>query len=129
MVLPENFWVLFIANLPVVIALFVAQQKGWFVLGITHNKNIEDKDKEYNRVIADKDREIAFREQLRQEVLLDREVLQERDKEKTEALRELTEVVQQTLKLNDRLLNETLNQGWDGNDRREGTSQRTRRGA
>ena len=50
----------------------------------------------------------------------DRDTLRERDREKTEALRELTSVVQQTLNLNDRLLNETLNQRWDGsNDRRK----------
>lgn len=118
MPLSNDFWLLFIANLPVVIALFVAQQRGWFVLGLTHNNTM-----------ADKDKQIEFREQLRQEAITDRDALAERDKDKTEALRELTEVVKQTLALNDRLLNETLNQRWDGSDRREGTSQRTRRGS
>lgn len=80
-------------------------------MGITHN-----------RITNDRDREILFREQLRQEAIKDREILSVKDKEKTEALRELTDVVKQTLSLNDRLLNETLNQRWDGSDRRERTS-------
>lgn len=88
-------------------------------MGITHN-----------RIVAGKDIEIAFREQLRQEAIKDTEKLVEKDSEKTEALRELTSVVQETLKLNDRLLNEDLDEGWDGNDRRPAKdTSRTRRGA
>lgn len=115
MPLPEDFWILFVANLPIVIALFIAQSRGWFVLGINHTAELTAKDK----IIEAKEKEAQFRESLRQEVLADRRLLEEKDKEKTEALRELTEVVKQTLQLNDRLLNETLNQRWDGSDRRE----------
>lgn len=114
MPLPEDFWFLFLANLPIVIALFIAQQRGWFILGINHNAELKAKDDQ----LAAKDKTIEFRELLRQEVIKDRQLLEERDKEKTEALRELTEVVKQTLALNDRLLNETLTQRWDGSDRR-----------
>ena len=107
MELPNNFWLLFIANLPIVAVLFVALQKRWIIMGVTFTREMDDKDKD-----------IAFREQLRQEALNDRRVIEERDKEKTDALRELTEVVKQTLELNDRLLNEALDQGWDGHERR-----------
>lgn len=119
MPLSEDFWVLFVANLPIVIALFVALQKRWIVTGVSYNSEMESRNKE-----------VAYREELRQEVLLDRRMLEERDKEKTEALRELTEVVKQTLALNDRLLNEALDQRWDGNSERRKTqdSSRTRRG-
>lgn len=107
MPLPQDFWVLFIANLPIVIVLFVALQKNWIVMGVSHNNEVENLKND-----------ATYRESLRQEVLVDRRLLEERDKDKTEALRELTEVVRQTLALNDRLLNETLNKRWDGSDRR-----------
>ena len=115
--MPDDFWVVFIANLPLLAALFWALQKKWIIMGVTFTREMEQKDQE-----------IAFREQLRQEVLADTAALKERDKEKTEALREITEVVKQTLALNDRLLNENL-QGWDGYDRRSTskTTPRTRR--
>lgn len=103
----QDFWTLFLANLPIVIALFIALQKRWIVTGVS-----------YNTIVEEKNKDIAFRESLRQEALSDRRLLEEKDKEKTEALRELTDVVKQTLVLNDRLLNETLNQRWDGDERR-----------
>lgn len=81
------------------------------------------------RMLAGKDEEIKFREQLRQEAIADRASLQEKDKEKTEAIRELTDVVKQTLVLNDRLLNEELEERWDGNDRRGKNTPRASRGA
>ena len=107
MELSNDFWLLFAANLPVVTALFIALQKKWIIMGVSFSREMDQKDKE-----------LIFREQLRQEALNDLRTREERDKEKTEALRELTEVVKQTLELNDRLLNETLGQRWDGNDRR-----------
>lgn len=82
----------------------------------------------FTREMEDKDKDIAFREQLRQEALNDRKIIEDRDKEKTDALRELTEVVKQTLELNDRLLNEALSEGWDGRERRATkVASRTRR--
>lgn len=112
--MPEDFWVVFIANLPLLAALFWALQKKWIIMGVT-----------FEREITDLKAQIDFREKLRQEAINDLSLLRERDREKTDALRELTSVVDQTLKLNDRLLSEALDQRWDGNDRR--SSSRTTR--
>jgi hypothetical protein len=108
-----------VANLPEVIALLIALQRRWIVMGVTHSAEIEAKDKE-----------IQFREQLRQETLKDIEILREDDQKKTEALRDLTDVVKQSSQLVEKLLDEALDQRWDGNERRTPRpSPRTRRGA
>jgi hypothetical protein len=117
MELPNEFWIVFIANLPIVTVLFVAQQKKWLYLGVTVQGILES----FTKALDQKDKDIDFREQLRQEAINDLKLREERDKEKTEAIRELTDVVTKTLDLNDRLLNETLGLRWDGNDRRTKT--------
>lgn len=104
--MPENFWLLFAANFPFLIGLFVALQKRLIVMGVTHKQIVEDKDKE-----------IAFREQLRQEALADKVALQKSNAETTKSMNELAQLIKQTLELNERLLNENLSQRWDQYDR------------
>ena len=120
--MPSNdFWLLLVANLPIVTVLFIALQKKIIVMGVTFDRENDL----HQQSLSEKDQEIEFREKLRQEAIADRDLLRIQDKEKTEALRELTVVVKQSLELNDRLLNESLAQRWDGNDRR---SPKTSRG-
>lgn len=113
----NEFWVLLIANLPLVAALFYALNKKWIVMGVTFTREMEQKDKE-----------IAFREQLRQEALSDKAALEHSNKEVATSMGELANTVKQTLDLNERLLNESLGQRWDGlRDRRASeTSRRAR---
>lgn len=67
----------------------------------------------FTREMEQKDREIAFREQLRQESLADNRVLEESNKDLSNSMTELTTTVKQTLDLNERLLDETLDKRWD----------------
>jgi len=116
MTLDQNFWLLFVANLPIVVVLFVAQQRRWIVFGTSHEETMQSKDKE-----------IEFREKLRQEALNDIQALKAQNKENVEALRNLADVVNKSLEFNERLIDEGLDRGWDGNDRRTPkTSTRTR---
>ena len=107
MEIDKNFWLLFVANLPVVVALFIALQKGWVVMGRNHLDELTAANKE-----------IEFREKLRQEALADKQALQVQNTENQKAMKELTVVVQNSLELNERLVNEGLEKRWDGNDRR-----------
>lgn len=100
--MPDNFWLLLIANLPLLAALFWALQKKWIIMGVTFTREMEQKDKE-----------IAFRELLRQEVLEDKANLEATNKEIVTGMTGLAETVKQTLDFNERLLDETLNQRWD----------------
>lgn len=81
----------------------------------------------FDREMVNKETEIAFREQLRKEALADKALLEARDRERTEAMRELTNVIEQSLALNEKLVQETIRE-WDGYDRRRAnkTSNRTR---
>lgn len=100
--MPDNFWLLFIVNLPFLVGVLWALQKKWIVMGVTFTREMEQKD-----------REIAFREQLRQESLADNRVLEESNKDLSNSMTELTTTVKQTLDLNERLLDETLDKRWD----------------
>lgn len=104
---PDSFWVIFLANLPIVVAIVYGLQKKIIVMGSTHEKEM-----------ADKDEQIKFRESLRQEVLADKIALEKTNREMSTSMNELAKVVKQTLELNDRLLSENLGQRWDGYDRR-----------
>lgn len=99
---PDSFWVIFLANLPIVVAIVYSFQKRLVVIGSTHEKEM-----------ADKDEQIRFRESLRQEVLVDKAALEKTNREMSTSMNELTTVVKQTLELNDRLLSESLGQRWD----------------
>ncbi len=83
-------------------------------MGRTHTDALAAKDE----VIKEKDEEIAFREKLRQEALADLAALKLQNEKSIEATRELTNVVKQSLELNEHLVEKDLEQRWDGNDRR-----------
>ncbi len=102
-------------NLPVVVVVFIALQKKIIIMGVTHKT-----------IIQGKDEEIAFREKLRQEGLIDKAALELRAEKNTEATNELTLVVSKSMELNERLLSEDLAQRWDGNDRRRAPKAPTR---
>ena len=112
--MPENFWLLLAANLPLLAALVYALNKKIIYMGVSVSQIIES----FQKQLEDKDREVAFREQLRQEALLDRDALEKRNKEIISAVSELGVVVKQTLDLNEHLLDETLHQRWVENERR-----------
>ena len=65
MELNGDFWILLAANLPIVAVIFIALQRGWVVMGVNHKIEIEAKDKD-----------IEFREKLRQEAILDKTAIQ-----------------------------------------------------
>lgn len=100
MELNADFWLLLAANLPLVTAFFVALTKRWIVMGVSVDRELASKDNE----IKAKSEEIEFREKLRQEVLLDKKALEQADREKIAAIKELNEVVKRTLDLNEQLL-------------------------
>lgn len=105
--MPDNFWLLFLANLPIVAVVIWALHKRFLVMGVTHTKEMDEKDKE-----------IAFREVLRQESLVDKAALQSINKDMISSINELRAIVTQSLDLNDRLLNENLGKRWEDSDRR-----------
>lgn len=117
--MPDSFWVLFLANLPFLIGFGIALQRKWIIMGVTFSREMDDKDKQIQREIDDKNQQIEFREALRQEALADKAALEKTNREMTVSMNELTNVVKQTLELNDRLVSETLgHQRWDGTDDR-----------
>ena len=100
----DQFWTVFLANLPLLAGFFWALHKKYIFMGVTVIRELDEKD-----------RQIAFREQLRQEALADKAALAKTNREVTASLNELSSVVKQTLELNDTLLNENLDhQRWDG---------------
>lgn len=103
----EQIWLLLAANFPLVAAFFIALQRGWIYIGRTYDNEIKNKNED-----------IAFREKLRQEAMEEAKLLRERDKEKTDAIKELTNVVSQSLDLNEKLVANDLKE-WDGYDRRK----------
>jgi hypothetical protein len=102
----DQLWLILVANFPLVLGFFIALQRGYIYVGRT-----------FDREMKEKQQEIEFREQIRQEALADKALLESKDRERTAALQELTTVVKQALELNDRLLQDTLRE-WDGRDRR-----------
>lgn len=104
----QEFWILLAANLPLLAAFFIALQKRWLVMGVT-----------FDREMISKDKDIEFREKLRQEALADKVLLEERFKEIIQGNNELSEVVKHFAELNEQVLSELFKeQGWDGIDRR-----------
>lgn len=118
----NTLWPLLVANFPLVAAFFIALTRKWVYTGT----NVQEINAAHDKEIALKDKDIQFREQLRQEALADIFALKAADKEKSEAIKELTTVVNNTLELNERLLDETLGQRWDGSDRRSKPASRAR---
>lgn len=105
--MPDNFWLLFLANLPIVSAILWSLHKKFLVMGVTHIREMEEKDKE-----------IAYREALRQEALADKTAIQSTNKDMMNSINELRTIVTQSLDLSDRLLNENLGKRWEDSDRR-----------
>jgi hypothetical protein len=96
----KDLWLLLLTNFPLVGAVLLSLYRGWLWLGPSVKqifKKLED--------------EIIFREQLRQEALADIQILRAQDKEKTEALKELSNVVKQSVELNEKLLQDILRSG------------------
>lgn len=91
----STFWLVLIANIPLVIAFAYALQKKWVVMGSTHKD-----------ALIEKDREIAFRESLRQEALTDKRLTEQTEKEKVETIKGLSNVIQQSVVLTERILSD-----------------------
>jgi hypothetical protein len=86
-----------ILNFPGIAIFVYAEHKGWLVLGRTHNEQIQALEEE-----------VAFREQLRQEALADKILLQEKLSEQSKALKDLSDVVRQSLDFNERLVDRDI---------------------
>jgi hypothetical protein len=108
--MPDNFWLLFLANLPVVSALLWALHRKWIVMGVTFQREMDDKDKTHQREIDDKNKDLEFREQLRQEVLADKKVLEETNRDMATAINDLRSIVAQSIDLTESLVNENIQQ-------------------
>lgn len=108
----KDIWLLLISNLPIVAAVFVALHRKWIFMGVTVDRELKGKDDE-----------IAYREKLRLEALEDKRALQEQLVGLTTATKELTNIVEKTLQLNEQLAEDMQwRRRWeiDATRRREG---------
>src|SRR6185503_1034766 len=74
---------------PIAAALAIAIYKGWIEFG----PSVKAK-------LAEKDKQIAFHDQLRQEAIADKKVVEERASKQHDAIGELTNVVREALEVN-----------------------------
>jgi len=74
---------------PIAAALAIAIYKGWIEFG----PSVKAK-------LAEKDKQIAFHDQLRQEAIADKKVVEERASKQHDAIGELTNVVREALEFN-----------------------------
>lgn len=106
----QGFWMLLVAQLPIVAVVIVALYRKYLYTGSTVQEIIAG----YEKRLEEKDEEIEFREQLRQEAIADKNALAEHHQITTDAVKEITGVITKSLDLNDRLINERLADRWGG---------------
>jgi len=97
---PSGLMLILVTNLPLVVAFLIALNKKLLYTGAS----IREKDEYANRMLAQKQDEVEFREQLRDEALKDKRAIEERSAKQAEALKELTDVVRQQLDFSERLI-------------------------
>lgn len=89
----SNFWVIFLINLPVVSIVLIALGRKWLVMGSTHKDALREKDED-----------IRFREQLRQEALADKKLVEQQTIEDRATIQELTTVVSKSVAITEALV-------------------------
>ena len=114
----QGLVMLFIVNLPFVVVIVLGQRRGWWVDGKSHE-----------REIAEKDKFIAFLTELWKTALTDKTAVEDRSLKQSEAMKELTSVVRESLGFQKELVDDARQRAWDGpsDGRNRSTRQRTRR--
>lgn len=109
---------LFLVNLPFVVIILLGQRRGWWIDGKAHD-----------REIAEKDKFIAFLTELWKTALTDKIAVEERSLKQSEAMKELTSVVRESLGFQKELVDDARQGSWDRSpDRRNQPARaRTRR--
>lgn len=102
----DQFITLLIAQFPAVAFVLTALWRGWGYLGPSVRQLVDSYEArivrmnlQHDKELTEKDRQIEFHDQLRQECLEDKKLLEERTTKAREAVEELTHVVQESIEL------------------------------
>src|SRR5690349_12376416 len=82
-----------------------------------HKKDDADRDAEHAKQLAEKDNQVEFVNSLRLEAIADKRAIEDRSSAQTDAIKELTNVVRQSIELTGTLAGESFHE-WDGSERR-----------
>lgn len=111
----EQLVAFFVINLPFVTVIVLGQRRGWWVDGRAHD-----------REIAEKDKFIVFITDLWKKSLTDLSSVEERSLKQSEAMRELTGVVRESLGFQRQLVEEARQRDWEWDRSLDGRNRQDR---
>lgn len=104
-----------LAQIPLVVGFFIALQRGYLYTGRNHNEILAAQQTASQSELAARDREIDFREKLRQEGLVAYAGMETRLESLADVVKESTDVSSRSIDLTERLLADRPPPGWDPN--------------